>query len=186
MIAAFRLCPMNATAIASQSTNPRLHRIQKVSRLLKTCVLIYVVVPLGLVACNFKSLHLANGMISLFNHPYASVSDIPPVMLVFSALGTAVYVFGVISFYRLLGLFEKGVIFSAAHVVQMQRLGGCLMVYGLLAFLAGLVYIGGFVLPWMLLDAVTSPWIVVGCAIYLVAWIMDEGRKMQEEQELTV
>jgi hypothetical protein len=38
----------------------------------------------------------------------------------------------------------------------------------------------------MLLDAVTSPWIVVGCAIYLVAWIMDEGRKMQEEQELTV
>jgi hypothetical protein len=60
------------------------------------------------------------------------------------------------------------------------------MVYGLLAFLAGLVYIGGFVLPWMLLDAVTSPWIVVGCAIYLVAWIMDEGRKMQEEQELTV
>ena len=187
---------MNATAIASKSTNPRLHRIQKVSRLLKTCVLIYVVVPLGLAACNFKSLHLANGMISLFNHPYASVSDIPPVMLVLSALGTAVlvlsalgtavYVFGVISFYRLLGLFEKGVIFSAAHVVQMQRLGGCLMVYGLLAFLADLVYIGGFVLPWMLLDAVTSPWIVVGYAIYLVAWIMDEGRKMQEEQELTV
>jgi hypothetical protein len=60
------------------------------------------------------------------------------------------------------------------------------MVYGLLAFLAGLVYIGGFVLPWMLLDAVTSPWIVVGYAIYLVAWIMDEGRKIQEEQELTV
>ena len=44
---------MNATAIASKSINPRLHRIQKVSRLLKTCVLIYVVVPLGLAACNF-------------------------------------------------------------------------------------------------------------------------------------
>jgi hypothetical protein len=38
----------------------------------------------------------------------------------------------------------------------------------------------------VLLEGFVSPWIVVGGAIYIVAWIMDEGRKIQEEQELTV
>ena len=28
--------------------------------------------------------------------------------------------------------------------------------------------------------------LLIGSAIFLIAWIMDEGRKIQEEQELTV
>lgn len=178
---------MNATDIAprSKSDNLRLNRIRKISRTLKVCVLAYFMVPLGWVALNFKSVHVANGMISIFNHPYASTADIPAPMIVLCAIGTGIYLLGVISFYRLLNLYEQGVIFSAANVREMKRLGTYLAGYGILAVTASALYTGG-ISPFTLLDFVASPWIVAGGAINLVAWIMDEGRKIQEEQELTV
>jgi hypothetical protein len=180
----FILCAMNANEI-SPKASPRLNRIQKISRILKACVLIYFVVPLCLVALNFKSLHVASGMVSIFNHPYASVSDIPAPMYVLCAIGTGIYLLGMIAFYRLLNLYEKGVIFSAANVLEIKRLGTYLSCYGIVAVTASAIYIGG-ITPLTLLGFVSSPWIVGGGAINLVAWIMDEGRKIQEEQELTV
>jgi hypothetical protein len=177
---------MNVTDISPKSKNVHLARIQKISGILKVGVLIYVIVPLCAVAFSFKTLPVTNRMVSIFNHPYAGAANIPAIMYVFSALGAAVYLLGVISFYRLLCLYEKGVIFAAANILEMKKLAGYLVGYGLLAIAAGVVYAGGFVFPWGLLEMVSSPWIVVGGAIYLVAWIMDEGRKIQEEQELTV
>jgi hypothetical protein len=181
----FILCAMNANENPPKAS-PRSIQIQKISRNLKACVRIYFVVPLCLVTFNFKSLHLATGMVSIFNHPYASVSDIPAPMYVLYAIGTGIYLLGAISFYRLLNLYEKGVIFSAANVLEIKRLGTYLAGFGILAVAAGVIYSGRIVFPWTLLDVVSSPWIVVGGAIYIVAWIMDEGRKIQEEQELTV
>ena len=160
-------------------------RIQKRSRQLKVCVLLYFVVPLCLMALNFKSVHMQTGMVSVFNHPYASVSDIPAAIMVLYAIGTGIYLLGVISFYRLLNLYEKGVIFSAANVREMKRLGTYLAVYGILSVTADAFYMGG-ISPLTLLGFVASPWIVGGGAINIVAGIMDEGRKIQEEQELTV
>ena len=179
-------CAMNTNGIVPQSKNTRLNRIQKISRILKVCVLFYFVVPLCVVAFNLKSIHMASSMVSIFNHPYASASDIPGPMIVLCAIGTGVYLLGVISFYRLLCLYEKGVFFSEANVSEMKRLGSYLVGYGILAVAANVIYTGGIALPWTLLDVAASPWIVVGGAIYIVAWIMDEGRKIQEEQELTV
>jgi len=178
-------CAMNANEI-SPKASPRLNRIQKISRILKVCVLFYFVAPLCVLAFNLKSIHLASGMVSVFNHPYASASDIPRLMYLLCATGTAVYLLGVISFYRLLCLYEKGVIFSGANVSEMKKLGSYLAGYGILAVAANVIYAGGIIFPWVLLEGIASPWIVVGGAIYIVAWIMDEGRKIQEEQELTV
>jgi len=96
-----------------------------------------------------------------------------------------IYLLGVISFFRLLNLYGKGVIFSAANVLEIKRLGTCLACYGILAVTAGAIYTGGISL-FTLVDFFASPWIVGGGAIHLVGWIMDEGRKIQEEQELTV
>ena len=125
-------------------------------------------------------------MVSIFNHPYANASDIPAPMIVLFAIGGGINLLGIISFYRLLNLYEKGVIFSGANVSEMKRLGTYLAGYGILAVAASVIYAGGIALPWVLLEGIASPWIVVGGAIYIVAWIMDEGRKIQEEQELTV
>jgi hypothetical protein len=161
---------MNTNEI-SPKASPRLNRIQKISHILKVCVFFYFVAPLCALAFNLKNIHSASGTISIFNHAYASTLDIPKPMYLLWATGTAVYLLGVISFYRLLCLYEKGAIFSGANVSEMKKLGG---------------YLGGFIFPWVLLEGFVSPWIVVGGAIYIVAWIMDEGRKIQEEQELTV
>jgi hypothetical protein len=178
-------CAMNANAVSTKASS-RLTRIKKVSRILKVCVLFYFVAPLCVIAFNLKSIHSASGMVSIFNHPYASASDIPKPMYLLCATGTVVYLLGVISFYRLLCLYEKGVIFSKANVSEMKKLGSYLAGYGILAVAANVIYLGGFVFPWVLLEGFVSPWIVVGGAIYIVTWIMDEGRKIQEEQELTV
>lgn len=176
---------MNANEVPPK-VNSRFNRIQKISRILKVCVLFYFVVPLCVLAFNLKSIHLASGMVSVFNHPYASASDIPKPMYLLCATGTVVYLLGVISFYRLLCLYEKGVVFSGANVSEMKKLGSYLAGYGILAIAANVTYLGGFIFPWVLLEGFVSPWIVVGGAIYIVAGIMDEGRKIQEEQELTV
>jgi Protein of unknown function (DUF2975) len=175
---------MNADEISSK-TSPRSNQIQKISRILKVCVLVYFLVPLCLVAVNFKSLHIASGMVSIFNHPYASVSDIPAPMYVLGAIAMGIYLLGTISFCRLLTLYEKNVIFSAANILEIKRLGACLAGYGILAVAANAIYADGITLL-TLLDFVSSPWIVGGGAINLIAWIMDEGRKIQEEQALTV
>ena len=180
---------MNANEI-TQKPNSRLNRIQKISRILKVCVLLYFVKPLCVVLA-FKlksiwSIHLASSMVSIFNHPYANASDIPAPMMVLFAIGTGIRLLGAISFYRLLNLYEKGLIFSAANVSEMKRLGIYLAGYGILAVAATVIYYRQILLPWTLLDVVLSPWVVAGMAIYIVAWIMDEGRKIQEEQELTV
>jgi len=136
---------MNANEM-TQKPNSRLNRIRKISRNLKVCVLIYFV-PLCLMALNFKSVHMANGMVSIFNHPYASVSDIPATMYALGAIGMGIYLLGVISFYRLLNLFEKGVIFSAANGLEIKRLGTYLAAYGILAVAAKVIYTRQILFP---------------------------------------
>jgi hypothetical protein len=179
------ICAMSANEI-SPNNRSRLNRIQRISRILKICVLFYFVAPLCALAFNLRTVHMAHGAISIFNHAYASMLDIPKPMYLLWAIGTAVYLLGVISFYRLLCLYEKGSIFAGANVSEMKKLGSYLVGYGMLAVAANVIYLGGINFPWVLLEGFVSPWIVVGGAIYIVAWVMDEGRKIQEEQELTV
>jgi len=171
----------------SPKASVRLNRIKKISRILKVCVLLYFVKPLCVVlAFKLKNIHVAPSMVSIFNHPYANASDIPTPMIVLFAIGTGICLLGAISFYRLLNLYEKGVIFSGANVSEMKRLGTYLAGYGILTVAANVIYHRQILLPWTLLDVVLSPWILAGVATYIIAWIMDEGRKIQEEQELTV
>jgi hypothetical protein len=167
----------NTSGISSDA-NPRLNRVRKISRILKVCVLFYFIVPLCVLAFHLESFHIATGVVSIFNHPYASASDIPKPMSLLWAAGTVVYLLGIISFYRLLCLYENGMVFSGANVSEIKKLGCYLAGYGVLAVAANVVYAGGIIFPWVLLEGIVSPWIV--------AWIMDEGRKIQEEQELTV
>jgi hypothetical protein len=178
----FKRHVMNANEVSPKG-DVRLRRIKKVTRILKVCVLFYyLIAPLVILAFNFKTVHLATGTVSVFNHPYASAGDIPAAMKLLLMIGAGIFIFGVISFYRLLNLYEKGMFFSKANVSEMKKLGSVVTGYGILTVVADVVYEQGIIIfPTML-----SPWIVVGAAIYVVAWIMDEGRKIQEEQALTV
>ncbi|MGD0743811.1 MAG: DUF2975 domain-containing protein [Verrucomicrobiota bacterium] len=106
----------------------------------------------------------------------------------YQALFYSLNLLAVIAVYRLLGFFEKGVIFSAANTSQIRRLGWLAIAYALLKACAPIFCSnhGLISVPAMLINFLFSPWFFAGCFIIIITWIMDEGRKIQEEQELTV
>ncbi len=108
---------------------------------------------------------------------YSAPFQIPMVALVLALLRAGLFFAGALILFRLLDLFEGGKFFTAQNVHYVKLLGWLVL------------------MNWVverLLDAVAralSPdpvGLAAGLLIVLIAWIMDEGRKMQEEQELTV
>jgi hypothetical protein len=86
-------------------------------------------------------------------------------------------VFCYVALYRLFRLYERGILFSARNVLYIRLLGYYLIFDGFALFqLESLSH--------QMTLTFTQPFI--GLMIIFVAWIMDEGRKIQEEQELTV
>ena len=178
-IALVILRAMNANKNSSKA-NARLKRIKYMSRFLK-----------GLILACFVStgLLVAYGrMMSLYG-----MSVLPPLVKtigenVYQILYYALSLFAAITLYRLLNFYEKGMIFSAANASQIRRLGFLAIAYALLKACNSLFLPneGIFMVPTTLINFLMSPWFFAGCFIIIITWIMDEGRKIQEEQALTV
>ena len=177
---------MNANEIFPKAihpgvTTPRLARIKRLSRFLKVVFLIYFVVfGLLLVAGNIKK------PIRLGDQAFMSLSVIPAELKVYESLRCALFLLAAVALYRLLDLYEKGVIFSAENVSQIRRLGILAMGYALLKACLPIFEEHGITFPSFPINFLFSPWFIVGCLAIIIAWVMDEGRKNQEEQELTV
>ncbi len=90
-------------------------------------------------------------------------------------------------FYRLFSNLEKGILFGSENVTCIRRLGWLIVAIPFLEIgfqLSKMVWSVGDV---MNIDLSSLPNnLFQGFFIIFVAWIMDEGRKIQEEQELTV
>ena len=159
----------------------RLKRIQTTSRYLKIAFLLYfVVVGLFLVTGNIKT------PIRVGDQTFGSFSEIPAELKVYEALRAALGLLAAIAFYGLLDLYEKGIIFSPKNVSHIRRLGELAIGYCLLRACQPIFEGHGMQLPVLPLNVLLSPWFMTGCLVIIAAWVMDEGRKMQEEQELTV
>ena len=111
------------------------------------------------------------------SHIYSSPSDMPgeifSLFLVKVALGIAASVV----LFALFRLYGKGILFSAKNILLIRFLGYCAVVDWIIDYLMQST------LREMYLSM--SP-LFIGLMIIFVAWVMDEGRKIQEEQELTV
>ena len=170
------LSHMNANVIAPKAHH-RLEHIKKMSRWLKLVFLLYfAVVGLVLIFGHVKT------PIRLGDQSYGSLAEVPALLTVCTALQSALFLLAAIAFYRLLGLYEKGIIFSAENVAEIRRLGKLAIFNGVVS---GLIKVG-LTFPILPMEILFSPWFIVGCLTLIIARIMDEGRKMQEEQELTV
>jgi hypothetical protein len=168
---------MNANENSSKSDS-RMKRIKYMSRFLKILLLSYIVV-LGLIAILVKK-HIIGGPDLLSGQSEKAK--------IYEAIFSLLSLLSVIAFYRLLNLYEKGVIFSAENASQIRRLGYLAMAYALLKA-CNPIFLpneGVFTIPTALINFLFSPWFFTGCFIIIITWIMDEGRKIQEEQELTV
>lgn len=181
---------MTATEIIPQP-NLRLNRIKLVCRVIRGLIAIGVLIMLlaGGVALLQSVLALLGGKtvpgqsMSVHlsfspNQSYVVPADAIswPVQLL-GAMHFCLLALGFIVLNRLLKLYERSCFFTANNVRFIKMLG--LIVAG-----NGLTQV---FLEFLSPQRIINPnQLVFGLLILLIAWIMDEGRKLQEEQELTV
>ena len=174
--------------------NTRLNRIKIISRGLKVLFLLYFVCAGYFLPLVHKT---PDGFWFVVYGTYATFSNAPTGAKLIVVLAVGVFFAAVITGYQLLNLYEKGIIFSARNVQLLGRIGYLALGYGLLtAWGPALIstwyaWINSSVsllnpVWWGMTAFLSSPWIVGVLFVVVISRIMDEGRKIQEEQELTV
>src|SRR5450631_4020239 len=174
---------MNANEI-SPKFNVRMNRIKKVIAvirfLISSAVILGVVFGLFFLADLFGYSVFGTGVKISFSPllTYTSPFKIPVIVLVLGFVRAGLFFAGVLVLFWLLDLFEAGKFFAAQNVQHIKLLG--------------FLVIGDWVVT-KILDTfagsgveISFGQLVVGLLVILISWIMDEGRKIQEEQELTV
>jgi hypothetical protein len=182
---------MNTQATYSAKNNARLMRIQKVSRLMRYCVLLNLVFNLGFWLIHFP--------------PWKDDWNLHALWFV---LAESLLIFWFWKLAQLFGFYQRGIIFSPETIRCIKMLGVVCLIGWSLNFTARLLFRPGPVAPeapthsqavvvkksvyhmgFLSFDfgtGVDFGLLLVGASVSLAAWIMDEGRKLKEDQELTV
>jgi len=115
-------------------------------------------------------------------------------LLLTSLIPVSVLIFAVFTLAQLFRLYEKGIVFSTSNVKRYRRLGYLIIFWVLALFiftpLASLVVSINsppgerfITIGFELLDVFT---LITGAIVVLISWVMDEGRKLEDEKALTV
>ena len=173
---------MNATE-NSPKPDLRLQRIKIVSWIFRGFLGLYV---LGLVMTAGSIMRsgmprnpegIAPQSVSYFlHHLFIRPAPMPGDVVLIEALRLGLFVVGMILLNRLFVLFGRGKFFAVENVRCVRWLGLVLVLDACAIFVSALRDHDVFV----------SPWFLLGPVIILISWIADEGRKIQEEQELTI
>ncbi|HEY1719538.1 MAG TPA: DUF2975 domain-containing protein [Verrucomicrobiae bacterium] len=158
-------------------------RIQKVSKCLRLVlqygIPLWVIVDLG---CSVLAADYGIKMPFFQRQSSAAhAHDTSMMFPIYGALLLIVFLFWYRAILKLFGFFEKGVLFTVETVHCIQILGG---IYIARFFLA-LVF--KFLLPnddWV--GAGLHDNLFIGFFMIFIGWLLDEARKIREEQELTV
>jgi hypothetical protein len=183
---------MNATDPISKASL-RLNRIKIISRTLKVLFLFYL---LGVVWCELPWAVVVNWWPQA---SYSKISDTPLLSLFELGVFAGLALMLIITFWQLLSLYETGTVFSPRTVQLLGRFGCLAFVFGLARAFVPAINWGwrewwatcSYAVFWkfflfVVLGLISSPWIIGGVLIFMISRIMDEGQKLQEEQELTV
>jgi hypothetical protein len=180
MLILFRWIRQETGKSASKVRQNRLSRVQKAIRVFAVCVGISLLMGAYCYLCfllGWRVFGQDGWRMVVSHHIYSSRAEVPPDIFWLLVLqqGFALGAMGVL--LRLFYLYAKGILFSAKNVNCIRLLGYWLVVDWFI----------NYQMQGMLrdMDLSTTP-VFGGFLIIFVAWIMDEGRKMQEEQELIV
>jgi hypothetical protein len=175
---------MNANEISSK-VNARLKRIRIVSRVIRILLGLAVVSVVTVISiCLSDIIGWTNVSPSLLSPPfsrYASLRAIPASVLILGFVRAGLFFAGAFLLNKLLRYFANGNFFTAENITCIKRLGYLVISDWLVAKFLDAIASRGLVIG---LHDFTK--LAIGFLIILIAWIMDEGRKIQEEQELTV
>jgi hypothetical protein len=177
----FKWFSRHAVRKSSQDRPTRLSRISEASFLFQLaigiCFLLSVYSVLAfLFGWPFFSEPVSRMVVSP-GHVFASPSEMPRNILALALVKAGLNLAAMAMLYALFRLYGRGILFSARNVLYIRFQGYYLI----------LTFIVDYQLQSMLHDMTlsTTP-VFVGLLIIFIAWIMDEGRKIQEEQALTV
>jgi len=180
MLILFRWIRRETSQSAGLSRQKRLSRVQKASLVFAVCVGISLLVSVyWLLGFLFGWPGLAHDSLRMVvsHHVYSSRADVPPDIFWLLVLRQGLALGAMGGLFRLFWLYWRGILFSAKNVNCIRLLGYWLAVDWFINYqMQGLLRD---------MDLSTTP-VFIGFLIIFVAWIMDEGRKMQEEQALTV
>jgi len=184
---------MNVNEI-SPKANARLNRIRIISRTLKVLLVLY------LIGVSWWDLPWEGFLKWLPHGTFASFSDNPWLTLAEFGLIIGLVLALAITCWQLLSLYQTGGIFAGRNVQLLGRIGRLALAFGLVMALVPAINLAWrewwetysyhtvfwkfFLL--VLLELIKMPWIIGGVMVIMISRIMDEGRKIQEEQELTV
>ena len=159
-----------------------MRRIKRAGRIIRVCIGVSLAVgaPLAL-AFYFGWLpHFSEGGRRFLVSPhqlYASPYEMPMTVWALGLVRLGLTIFCGAVLYHLFLLYERGILFSAKNVRDIRFLG-----YYLIIDWVALYQLES--LSHRMDLSLNQPFI--GLMVIFVAWIMDEGRKIQEEQALTV
>lgn len=189
---------MNANDITPK-TNARLNRIRTICRSLKIMLLLYVGCVFVFLPRYFHFIHkTSEGYWTIFYGTYKTLAEVPWIEKSLALFCVGMLLAAIATGYQLLGIYERGIIFSARNVQLLRRIGLLVASYGVVTVLGGTLFLiwgnwiqsaNGYLFKTLAFDffaMLSSPWVIGGMCMIVLSLIMDEGRKIQEEQELTV
>ena len=171
---------MNANGI-SPKVNARLKRIKIVSLIFRVFLGLFVAMIVlsaescmesGLPKNPFGPAALSYFLIHIFVNP----SPMPIVSVVIELIRLGLFICGIVLVNWLFVLFERGKFFAAVNVRCARWIGLVIVADGVADFTQQLMY----------REITFGPEPLIGLFVVLISWIADEGRKIQEEQELTI
>lgn len=104
------------------------------------------------------------------------------------------YLFIYLSLITLFGLYQRGGIFTTSHIKQLRNIGTCLLVWPVFDLLYPILLTllfrsSGLSDSLPLVFSIGSDQflkLLIGLIIFVISWIMMEGQRLQQEQELTI
>lgn len=174
-----------------------LERVQRNSRRLRLVFAVLLALSPILTALFWALVGSGNQVLSR-DLPVAVDPDIPLASLVtgflVSLIPTGVVMYALYQLYKLFGLYCGGKVFAKENVACYRSLGWAIIYYALADFMGDILL--GIVLTFhrgqgkrLLVVGLSSTEVFVllaGICVLTIAWVMDEARKLKEEQELFV
>lgn len=114
--------------------------------------------------------------------------------LLASLLPLSAQMYGLLSLRKLFAYYKEGLIFTYLHVKCFRNVGRALILWGVVGVfyrtLSTLLFTWGNPPGQKILEikftALDFTALTIGFIVLVVAWVMDEGRRLNEEQALTV
>ena len=170
-----------------------MEKLRVTSRRLQIVVLILIILTPCAVALNAgmgawaELLNLPQG-ISLDTTRFSGVNLLPVIGL--GTIKPAVYMIAFWYLYKLLGLYREGIIFTADNVAAIRKIGWAVAsidIAGMVQTLVtGPVLTISHISPGHISVRLEVGFLIVGLFIVLIAYVMDMGRELKEQDSLVI